>query len=648
MNYSLYGDHSFGTSDASAYLELGLFNRWGVLTSTEAGNDIVGSNSATAAPAAGTVTSPSKWVRLETTFTQDHPDSATTLKLGDAITNGGMSGLAVRFGGIQYGTNFATQPYFIPFPLPSYQGSAQLPSTVNVYVNGVLQGSQQVQPGVFSIPQVPTATGPGVMTVAVRNAIGQEQVVSLPFYSTTELLKDGLNDYSFSVGKLRNDFGVVSNDYGPTLGTAVVRHGFSDTFTGEARAEATSGESAVSLGGAYGTHNLGVVSGSLASSHSTSLGSGTMAELGMQRSGDVISFGADARVTNSRFTELGYFGLPAPKRQATANLGVSLGHAGDVTVAYINQYLPLVGQQQLATGTYSVNVGRSGFFTFTAYRVLTGPAQSGFVAMLTFPFGERSSVSGGVARNNDHYQPFAQVQESLPPGTGMGYHAAAELGPDAQTEADVDYQNDVGVYSLGATHSLGSTLYQASVTGGIGFIGSDWFAARYIPGSFGLVRLPGFPNVPVYDNNLPVARTDSHGDAILPNLQPYTHNTVTINPTDLPLDAESDTYNMDAVPYYRSGVVMQFPVKTVKAATFTLRQANGALVPAGAMLTLAGQSEQFPVGYEGQAYVTGFAAGVKATAEWEDHRCEFTLPPSTSTDAVPDLGAVVCKEVKAP
>lgn len=646
MNYSLYGLHTSGASNGSAYLEFGLFNSWGVLTSTESGNNVFGSNNATAASA--TTMQPSKWVRLETTFTQDHPDSATTLKVGDAITNGGMTGLAVRFGGIQYGTNFSTQPYFIPFPLPSYQGSAQLPSTVNVYVNGVLQGSQQVQPGAFSIPQVPTATGPGVMTVSVRNALGQEQVVSVPFYSSTELLRGGLNDYSFSIGKLRNNFGILSSDYGPGLGSVVLRHGFTDSFTGEVRAESTSGESAVSFGGAYGTRDLGVLSGSVASSHSNALGNGAMAELGMQRSGDVVSLGADVRVTNSRFTQLGYFGMPAPKRQATANMGFTLGRAGDLTFAYVNQYLPLIGQQQVATGTYSVNVGKSGYFSLTAFHVLTAPSQSGFVAMFTIPFGERSSASAGVARNNNHLQPFAQVQESLPPGSGMGYHASAELGPNAQTEADVDYQNDVGVYSVGAVNSAGSTLYQASVTGGVGFIGGDWFAARYIPGSFGLVRLPGFPNVPVYDNNLPVAKTDSNGNAILPNLQPYAHNTVSINPSDLPMNAQSDSYNMDAVPYYRSGVVMEFPVKAVKAATFTLHQENGEPVPAGTMLTVAGQSGQFPVGYEGEAYVTGFAGGVKVTAEWDDHRCELILPGATSPDIVPDLGTLVCKEVKTP
>src|SRR5215469_2975407 len=471
LNYGLDASHGAGNNYLNAFLEAGIFNSWGVLTNTMLGNNITGGNT-TLAPSAGTATNstgtPHKWVRLETTFTQDHPDTATTLKVGDAITNPGMTGLPVRFGGIQYGTNFTTQPYLITFPMPSYQGQAQLPSTVNLYVNGVLQRSQQIQPGAFTIPDVPTVTGPGVVTVAVQNTLGQEQIVSLPFYASSELLKTGLNDYSYSVGSLRNNFGVFSNDYGPGLGTGVFRRGFSDSFTGELRAETTSGEQALSLGGSYGSNVLGVLSGSVAASHSKTLGSGTMGELGLQRSGDIFSFGFDARVTNSRFTELGYLGMAAPRRQATANVSMAMGHKGDVSVAYVNEYVPLIGQQQIVTGSYSVSAGHQGYFSLTAYRVLTGQPQSGVIAVFTIPFGERSSASMGVARNSGTTQPFVQAQQNLPSGTGMGYNVSAQGGPSAQTQGAVLYQNDSGIYSLGGLHSAGSTLYQATATGGVG------------------------------------------------------------------------------------------------------------------------------------------------------------------------------------
>ena len=56
------------------------------------------------------------WKRLETTYTVDQPQKLTTLHLGDSVTRPGAWGRAVRFGGIQFGTNFNTQPGFIRFP----------------------------------------------------------------------------------------------------------------------------------------------------------------------------------------------------------------------------------------------------------------------------------------------------------------------------------------------------------------------------------------------------------------------------------------------------------------------------------------------------------------------------------------------------
>ena len=47
---------------------------------------------------------------------RDFPDKLTTLRIGRRVNVPGAWGRAVRFGGMQYSTNFATQPGFIAFP----------------------------------------------------------------------------------------------------------------------------------------------------------------------------------------------------------------------------------------------------------------------------------------------------------------------------------------------------------------------------------------------------------------------------------------------------------------------------------------------------------------------------------------------------
>ena len=52
------------------------------------------------------------------------------------ISAAGAWGRSVRFGGIQFGTNFSTQPTLVTTPLLFAQGEAIVPSTVDVFVNG--------------------------------------------------------------------------------------------------------------------------------------------------------------------------------------------------------------------------------------------------------------------------------------------------------------------------------------------------------------------------------------------------------------------------------------------------------------------------------------------------------------------------------
>jgi len=85
--------------------------------------------------------------RLDTTWTRDFPDQLATLRLGDSISTPGAWGRAMRFGGVQYGTNFSTQPSLVTTPLLAAQGEALVPSTVDVFVNGRQWPAKTVPPG---------------------------------------------------------------------------------------------------------------------------------------------------------------------------------------------------------------------------------------------------------------------------------------------------------------------------------------------------------------------------------------------------------------------------------------------------------------------------------------------------------------------
>jgi len=630
LNYDFIGTRNTEMTSINSLLEVGLFNDWGVGTSSFLGQDINHAHS--------------QWVRLDTTWTHDNPDNMTTLQLGDSINDGGMTGLAVRMGGIQYGTNFATRPYFITFPLPTIGGQAALPSTVQLYVNGLLKETQQVPPGPFSIPAVPVVTGPGTATVVVQDMLGREQVITSSFYASSNLLKSGLDDYSFSAGKLRDNYGLDSNDYGPSAATGTFRHGFTDDFTGELRGETSGSLKDVSFGGTYATPYTGVFNAALAFSHS-SLGRGVLGLIGYQWQGQTFNAGTNIELASPEFTELGYNGQPAPHKQITASIGAFLSGGGSVSLAYIDQDSPLFGTARLLTANYSVNVGRNGFFTANVFHSLTGSSNNGVLLMFTLPFGERSNISVGVQRQNNMDQAFAAVQENLPAGTGSGYSVSTQLGPNASNTAEYDYQNNVGTYRIGALNSGSQTAYQGEAAGSLAFIGDGVFPTRQIQGAFGLVEVPGIPNVTVYADNQAIGTTDKNGDALVPIMRPYQNNPISLDAGSLPLSSQVNSLQQNAVPRFNSGVVVKFPITSTRGATLTIKLQDGKPLPAGAIVQIEGQQQSFPVGFDGEVYLTRLATQNTLRASWDHQSCEISVILPETKDPLPDLGIYICKGV---
>ena len=133
---------------------------------------------------------------------------------------------------------------------------------------------------------------------------------------------------------------------------------------------------------------------------------------------------------------------------------------------------------------------------------------------------------------------------------------------------------------------------------------------------------------------------------MLPRLRPYDKNPVSIDQNDLPLDAIIGSARLTAVPYFRSGVLLDFPVRRVRGATLRLILDDGSDLPAGALARLEGQQEEFPVALRGEAYLNGFESMNRVVVTWKEQRCVVDVPYPDTTDPLPNLGTFVCKGVK--
>ena len=629
FNYDVNAVHTQGQTHTNGFFELGLFGGRGVATNTFLANDRDYSENV---------------IRLDSTWTRDLPALRASFRVGDTISQPGAWGRSVRFGGVQWATNFSTQPGFITFPLPAMSGEAVLPSSMDLYVNGMLRMRDDVPSGPFSIDNLPIVTGGGEMQLVLRDMLGREQVITQPFYASTALLKTGLHDYSYELGSIRENYGVRSNDYGRFLAVATHRLGLSDQLTAEARLEVLSGQQTLGLGGAFLWDDMGVFRFSVAASNSD-MGRGGLLRVGFDHQSPGFGFGVDTQITNAKFTQLGlYPNQPAPKQISRAFVSVPIRQYGSININYSYQDYRIRKKMQTISASYGVSIGRS-YLAVSAVRFFGEDPYTRFSLSLSRPLGRRTTASANVNYNRGHKQLLLQVQRGLPVGSGFGYRLRAGLLDADSLEAGVSAQTDFGTYYFDAGRYHGQTSYRANISGGLAILGGNFHLSRRITDSFAIIKVDDFENVRVLAENQLVGTTGANGSVLVPGLRAYESNTIRIEMEDLPMDAQIDGSALEVAPYYRSGLLLNFPVKRVKSGLLTIVLDNGEPLPSGIMVTHLAYQQTFPVGFKGLVYVTNLQMHNTLQIKVHGQSCEFDVEYPQTTDPLPDLGTYVCSGV---
>jgi outer membrane usher protein len=627
LQYTIGDQPDANSLQANALAELGLFNRWGVGTTTVLGRDL----SETA-----------QFIRLDSTWTTDMPASMASLRFGDAISQPGEWGGAARFGGIQWATNFATQPRFISFPMPAFSGESVLPSTVDVYVNNALQLRRDVPAGPFSITDLPAMTGEGDARIVVRDLLGREQIIVQPYYVSPQLLSEGVQNFSYETGLVRQNYGLSSFDYGRAFVSGTHLYGFSDRFTGEIHGELLQKQQTLGVSGSYLWPELGVFNLSLAGSHNTS-GFGPFASASFQRQTRWFSISGRTQLGGRHFTHIGLQpGQLAPRESSTASASVSLGSYGSLSLGYIHQDHRDRPDVEIMNASYNVSLGKAGALNLNFFRSLIDEPDNSVSLTFTFSLGDAVTASFGGTAQRDNDQAAVQIQKNLPRGNGYGYRLLASTGTVDRFGATLDLQNDVGLYSLEASRFGNQTGFRGSLSGGVAIMGTRPHFSRRLTNSFALVHVEGLPNVRVYADNQLAGYTDANGDALIPQLRAYDRNPIRIEQADIPLDVQIDNLALEAVPYFRSGYALNFPVRRSRGAVLSLVLADGKPMPAGAVVQVTGQDEEFPVALKGEVYATGLQTNNRLRAVWHGQSCEFAVTYPDTEDPLPNLGKFNC------
>ena len=592
-------------------------------------------------------------LRLDTTLFHSDVERLDTWRAGDVISGAGLSWVTpVRLGGVQWQRNFRLQPNLVTFPLPTIAGSSAVPSTVDVLVNNVQTYSRPVEPGPFVIDNMPVMTGQGEIRVVVRDALGREQVSTLPFYAASTLLRPGLVDYSIEAGYLRRNYAVLSNDYADrpaALGS--VRTGLTHWLTLESHAEGTDGLFNGGIGGAARLGLAGVLAGSVASSSAGGRG-GEQWSAAYQWTSRRLGFAASTQQATAAYQTLASLdsGTPPPRAVSQVSASTTLA-GGGLSVAYVavrgNTLLatgPAATETRLGTVSYSLALRGRWAAYVSLFREFSGDETAGATAGLSHFFGGRTSASAGVQyREGQDVAATVQATQALPAeGTGAGWRLQGTGGATQSAALTAGYRYRVATVETGVADTGDASSAFAALRGAI--VGMDLcrkpLLTNAVHDAFALVDTV-VPDVDVLYENRPVGRSNADGLLLIPHLTAQSRNQISIDARDLPLDAEVAAVKEIAVPVDRSGVFVQFPVRQADSALVVLQTHDGQPVPAGATATL-NDGASFIVGYDGQAYLRDVGPRNWLTVDWGEGACTLQFEYHASADGIATIGPLRC------
>ncbi len=578
---------------------------------------------------------------LDLTYTRDDPDNMRSLRIGDVISSAGSMGRSLRLGGVQFATNFATQPTLITYPLPSFYGQSAVPTALDIYVNGQLRRREEVAPGNYILEDIPVVNGAGQMQIVTEDALGRQQMFVQDFYVSTELLSEGLNDYSFNLGALREEYGLENFQYGDIAGSATWRHGMRDYLTLEGHLEFTDGLGVLTAGSQYQPASGGILSAGLGVSSGRE-GAGAQWLVGYQQADSYFSYNVRLSGTTDKFALVG-INEPLPALQLFASGGFNAPIRGSIGAAVTHQDYRDRADRTIVSVNYSTAFENRLSIAAVASYISADDDDFTLGIRFSMPFGNDHTVSGGLSTSRNNTQAQLEARRNLPVGPGYGYNLSLNKSERTYVNAGAIAQNDYGTASVAVRTSDTGSEWQLGTSGAVATLGGMTRVTRQIRDAFAVVDVGDYEGVRVYAENQMVGRTNADGQVFIPGLRPYERNQISIEVDDLPLSARIGDLKSDTSPYLRSGVVVEFEVVEARDAIIHVMLPDGSPVRQGAVGRVWGQKDWSPVGTDGRLYLFGLEQPSQVTVRWNGSVCDFIVPKPDSNDMIPDLGEFTCE-----
>ena len=258
-------------------------------------------------------------------------------------------------------------------------------------------------------------------------------------------------------------------------------------------------------------------------------------------------------------------------------------------------------------------------------------------------------LSANFNRSNRSNSFGLQFQHSPPLGDGYGYSASvtAPQQGNMTSATRLQYHHRYGELDVGRSGSNRSPTYDARLNGSLLLSGGGLYLGRPVRDGFALLKVDGMQHVKVKVQSQDVGETNADGDFLLPYVHAYADNTITIDPSNIPLGYSIDSSSKIVTTGYRGGGVVSFNVQKMHiVGGKAWYHRDGVLQTAQYSGLEYGQGtdkKSVIIGFGGEVYIENIAAGTYAARMFNEHTdCHFSLIIPESDELINDIGDVIC------
>ncbi|MBB1200288.1 fimbrial biogenesis outer membrane usher protein [Enterobacteriaceae bacterium 89] len=546
-----------------------------------------------------------KYESINTYLQRDIPALKARALVGQANTRGDVFD-TLPFTGAELATDERMLPESQRGYAPEIRGIARTNAKVTVRQSGTVIYQTTVAPGAFLIDDLyPTGYG-GDLLVTVEEADGTHHAYTVPYASVVEQLRPGATRFEIVGGNLRNDY--LAHDVALYQGT--VRHGITNWLTGYGGMQLSQNYYAILGGAAIGT-GIGSFSFDV-----------TQARMHLPETPEVTSPGQSYRLSYSetvnstslsvaayRFSSSGFMDFMTAQQTVDA-----LQHGGSMDTIWrsrnrysmtASQGLPEDWGQLYVSGSVQDywNKGGSDKQYQLGYNNSYGSVSYGISAGRTYNLhGTEDSwlltVSLPLGRSDSSYRPQLSMQlahdstgrtaeQATLSGTGgddhqMSYSATAmNSNQGVGTSGALNAQYRTPYSSLSGGWS-GGRNYHSEFAGASGTIvahSGGVTLTPYTSDTYALIEAKGATGASV--SGYPGVTIDRFGYALVPYLDPYQMNDITLDPKGASDDVEMVSTEKKVAPYYGAVVKVKYGTKT-GSPILVNATVNGQPVPFGA------------------------------------------------------------------